>query len=227
MDKVLPWFILAALFVVWAGLEWLYYLTNIDRQPLLSTVAAIVVGAIAVWRIRRLRLWARRLKQGLEGERVVGQFLEGLRADGYLVLHDIEQDRGNIDHVLIGPTGVFAIETKTISKPTDRDAQIVYDGERVVVDGHVPDRDPLKQAEAGAAGIRSIIRERTGENVPVRPVALYPGWYIQRRCHSPQVWVLNEKYLPGWLDHEPETLTKSDVRRLAAVLEDYVRGRSC
>ena len=126
----------------------------------------------------------------------------------------------------VRPSGVYTIEAKVISKPTGRDAQITYDGKTVLVDGHVPDRDPLKQAEAGAARIRDIIHERTGQDVAVRPIVLYPGWFNNQRCRSPRVWVQNENYLPGWLDHEPETLTESDVRRITAVLADYVRGRN-
>jgi hypothetical protein len=36
-----------------------------------------------------------------------------LREDGWFALHDVHLDRGNIDHVLIGPAGIFTIETKS------------------------------------------------------------------------------------------------------------------
>ncbi|HEX6207640.1 MAG TPA: nuclease-related domain-containing protein [Actinomycetota bacterium] len=36
--------------------------------------------------------------------------LEGL--PGYRVIHDLDIGGGNVDHLVIGPTGVFAIETK-------------------------------------------------------------------------------------------------------------------
>ena len=92
------------------------------------------------------------------------------------------------------------------------------------MDGHTPDRDPLKQAEAGADRIREIIQERTGQTVQIRPVVFYPGWFIQRRCRSPKVWVLNENYLLGWLNHEPKSLSETDVRRYASVIADHVRA---
>jgi len=120
---------------------------------------------------------------------------------------------------------VFAIETKTVSKPNGRDARVVYDGEHVTVDGREPDRNPLTQAEGSARCIRHIIKERIGQDVPVQPVVLYPGWYIQRRCTQPRVWVLNENYLLGWLDHEPARLADSDIHRYATALADHVRAR--
>jgi hypothetical protein len=51
--------------------------------------------------------------QGAEGEEVVGQILEALRAEGWFVIHDVSFGRGNIDHILVGPGGIFTIETKS------------------------------------------------------------------------------------------------------------------
>jgi Nuclease-related domain len=51
--------------------------------------------------------------RGAASEQAVGQALAELRAHGFTVMHDIEQDgEGNIDHLVAGPTGVYLIETK-------------------------------------------------------------------------------------------------------------------
>jgi hypothetical protein len=49
----------------------------------------------------------------LGGEEAVGRLLAQLREDGFHSIHDIDTGHGNIDHVVVGPTGVFVIETKT------------------------------------------------------------------------------------------------------------------
>jgi hypothetical protein len=51
--------------------------------------------------------------QGAEGEETVGKILEGLREKGWCVIHDVSFGRGNIDHIVVGPGGVFTIETKS------------------------------------------------------------------------------------------------------------------
>lgn len=51
--------------------------------------------------------------QGAEGEEVVGRILEELAGDGWCVIHDVSFGRGNIDHVVIGPGGIFTVETKS------------------------------------------------------------------------------------------------------------------
>lgn len=51
--------------------------------------------------------------QGAEGEEVVGKILESLVEDGWHVIHDVCFGHGNIDHIVVGPGGIFTIETKS------------------------------------------------------------------------------------------------------------------
>jgi hypothetical protein len=52
--------------------------------------------------------------KGAQAERANGAKLDGLKERGWLVLHGYKRDRGgDIDHVVCGPTGVYAIETKS------------------------------------------------------------------------------------------------------------------
>ena len=51
--------------------------------------------------------------KGGNGEVAVGVDLEFLRAEGFIVMHDLEHVvPGNVDHLISGPTGAFMIETK-------------------------------------------------------------------------------------------------------------------
>jgi hypothetical protein len=49
---------------------------------------------------------------GLRGEREVARLLQELEAEGYRVLHDVQTAGGTVDHVVIGRSGVCAVETK-------------------------------------------------------------------------------------------------------------------
>lgn len=89
-----------------------------------------------------------------------------------------------------------------------------------------PDRDPLKQAAASADRIHEILQCMTGEEVDVRPVVIFPGWYVQVKCRRPRIWVVNEEYLRAWLDRDDEQLTSEQVRRYTAALEGYIRTRA-
>lgn len=52
--------------------------------------------------------------KGAAGERGLGRSLDGLRDEGFAVLHDrcIPGTRANIDHIVVSPAGVFVIDTK-------------------------------------------------------------------------------------------------------------------
>jgi hypothetical protein len=42
----------------------------------------------------------------------VAELLAGLEPDGYIAIHELDIGRGDADHVVVGPTGVFVVETK-------------------------------------------------------------------------------------------------------------------
>jgi Nuclease-related domain len=81
------------------------------RGPTLIGIELAVLGAIVVTnRVYEPRFdrWLR----GAQGEENVGAILDGLGVDGWHAIHDVSLGRGNVDHILIGPGGIFAIETK-------------------------------------------------------------------------------------------------------------------
>jgi hypothetical protein len=90
---------------------------------------------------------------GYFGECSVAEYLDELKHDGHFVFHDIPAKSTrynfNIDHVVVGPTGLFAIETKTRSKYWPREAKIrekiEFDGERLIFTGG-PDTSHIEQA---------------------------------------------------------------------------------
>lgn len=132
----------------------------------------------------------------------------------------------NLDHVLVGPSGVFLIETKTFSKPVRRDARVEYDGREVRVRGFKPDRDPVQQAEASSRWLAELLEQMVGRPCFVRPVVLFPGWYVDDTARKGQalVWVLNPKALRGFIEHEPMRFSPEDVSAVAFHLSRYGRA---
>lgn len=216
---------LALMMVLLAALEWWRWYTDMKPSPLVFTIAAGLALTYAVVRIWRALPRLRRLRQGLEGERAVGQFLERLRERGYVVFHDVVGAGFNVDHVLIGPKGVVTVETKTWAKPLTGQAKIVFDGETIRVGRALPDRDPVAQARAQASWIGSILAESTGQRIEVRAVVVFPGWFIETpKGAFKDVWVLEPKALPGFLDKEQVRLSRESVKLASFHLSRYIRG---
>jgi len=211
--------------IVVALLEWMDYLFAAPPAPVLYTMVAGAIVAFTIWRFYCMRRHVKALRLAVDGERAVGQFLERFRQSGYQVFHDMLGTGFNVDHVLIGPAGVFTMETKTWSKPTDSDARIMFDGESVKYGSNTPDRDPVTQALAQASWLRALLQESTGKVFHVWPVILFPGWFVEQLPGSKRrVWVLEPKALPGFIDKEPRRLSDEDAKLASFHLSRFIRA---
>jgi hypothetical protein len=81
----------------------------------LATLAGLTVAALVGWRLRfkpseQARAWQR----GARGEQQTARLLDRLGRDGYVVFHDLAMpdSPANIDHLVLGPSGVFVIDSK-------------------------------------------------------------------------------------------------------------------
>lgn len=220
-------FLVAFLVILLAALEWWRHFSGIPPQPWLYTIIAVGVAGYSARQIQQVWPQIEALRLAREGEQAIGQYLEHLRESGYQVFHDIPGQGFNVDHVVIGPAGVFTIETKTWSKPLRGETRIVVDGERIFANGVEPERNPLIQARAQATWLHELLKESTGRALLVRPAILFPGWFVER-CPGGQsdVWVLNPKAFPAFLGHESERLSAAEIKLAAFHLSRYVRARS-
>jgi len=162
--------VFALFLVLLAALEWIEYAQAIPPKPVLYSVPAVVALGYAVFRFFPVRREVRALRLGRDGEKDVGQKLEVLRKKGYEILHDIIGNGFNLDHVLIGPAGIFTVETKTHSKLVKGNPSILFDGDKIIVGGLEPERNPVVQAKAQASWLRELLAESTGRKFEVRPV---------------------------------------------------------
>jgi hypothetical protein len=225
-DDVFSYIAMAVFAVVLALHEWWRWFSNSPPQPEAFTVLALGTLAYTARKIVLARRKLKILRLARDGERTVGQFLESLRENGYRVLHDIVGNDFNVDHLLIGPKGVFTIETKTMSKPARGKPEIEYDGTQILVNGFKPDRDPVVQAKAQAHWIKDLVEELTGKSITVRPAVVYPGWFINQTTKGnwPDVWVLNPKALPAFIEKSDCKLSDEEVCSFHSHLSRYVRN---
>lgn len=117
-----------------------------------------------------------RWRKGAEGERIVSNFLNKLPV-GYFVFNDVmlPDGRGNIDHVVIGPNGIFVIETKNFS------GNYVVNGDEWLYKSHYKTQEvfksPGKQAKSNSMALRDYLA-RNGlnmDNVWINSIVAFNG----------------------------------------------------
>ena len=220
------------LFVIvmsWAlfSLELSRLLLQLSPSPGVYFVVALAITIVGAYRIVRTRRRIQRLRLARSGERAVGQHLESLRESGIHVFHDIPGDGFNIDHVLVGEQGIFAVETKTFSKPAKGKVKITYSDGVLFANGHKIERDPIIQAHAAAKWLAGMLQESTGRKLRAHPIVLFPGWWVDPLPlkEKQSIWVLEPKALSAFIEHSPATfrLSYEDVNLVSFHLSRYVR----
>jgi len=190
-------------------------------QPQLWFWIAIVTtlgGAIWLWRLVRV---ARRMNRGERGELHVADVLEELRSEGYKPVHDIVGNGFNVDHVLVGPGGVFAIETKYRSGK----GEITVRNEGVFVGDRLEEKDCLKQACGSAATIRELIHESCRTRVWVNAIVVFVGdWKIRNKWRDANVRVFTPERLFDYIRDQQPQLTRRGIELIASHLERSVKS---
>ncbi|MFZ3377456.1 MAG: nuclease-related domain-containing protein [Chthoniobacterales bacterium] len=228
-DRLIQLFLWAYSPLVMAGLVALQGVhAGVGVWITVAAIAAIasVWSAYRLWKVTNLH---RRIRLGFEGERHAGEALNQLMLVGYRIFHDflITDKPGairNIDHIVIGPNGVFAVETKTRRKAKgENGAKVTVLDNALQYPWGVDQRD-LAQAQENAGWLSAWLSKMTDQPVSVGSILVLPGWFIDRRC-KPVVTVLSGSEVAANIPKLNGTAkSDSEIRRLAAIIED--RNRS-
>lgn len=222
-DKVMGYVLvplLAWLLAIW---QWIYWWTGSKPSPGVGAVVASIATIYCAYRIRRVYPEFRNLNLGEKGERRVSEVLRTLRDRDYVTFDDLLLEGVNVDHVVVGPGGVFAVETKTFSIFGNVSAGI--DASGVLQFGGNPGfKDPLKQARASAAMVSSELKRWMHRDMWVNPVVVLPGWRIDPPKVETGVVILNEETIVEFFKTRPEKLNTSEIREICSHLDRSARS---
>lgn len=181
-------------------------------------VGGTIVGA--AWWVREMAqvfgAGAERERKGAEGEELTSSVLRPLRRHGWRVVHDVEYPgRGNVDHLLIGPGGIIAVDSK-------------YTSERLWVTPKAiggSQRNHIGQAKFSATLAERALAEAGLDHMAVQPALVFwgPG---APPIEGDQIMIQNTLVLEGrqaraWrltLRDRPSVLDKATVKSVASAI---------
>lgn len=141
------------------------------------TVAGLLLAGLCIGLAVVLHTGEKRLAayfKGAQGEERVARALHLLPA-GFTVFHGLllRGEASDMDHVVVGPSGVFVVETKNWS------GSITVSGEDVLYAGKRPDRSPLEQVKKAVGVLQNRLTARCGRTVSVCPVLCFAGGRLE------------------------------------------------
>jgi hypothetical protein len=144
-----------------------------------------------------------RRDRGAAGEEHVGSLLEELADGDWRVIHDASLGLGNVDHILIGPPGVFTVETKSHPGPV-----------RVArVHGAV-----LKQAQAQRRAIERVT------DLEVEPLIVFSrAWVDRPMARRKGVRVVPARMLLGYLGKREARLSQREIEQARTHVAEALR----
>ena len=148
----------------WGHTSWAYL-----GSALLGAVGAVYLCKYQTRQIDHYERQRKKWRTGAIGECMVADVLSALSHE-YWVINDVTTVSGNLDHVVVGPTGVFAIETKNWRGTVAADS----DGE-LVLNGKAASTPHVKHFVRRTMGVREQVMALTRrDELFIKAVMVFP-----------------------------------------------------
>jgi len=204
------WPLLAAIFL--CGL---FLGTVLPRVVLGVSGAGFLVAALfLVWAVRDGHKGIDSFFKGARGEEAVAVLLAALPR-GFHVFHDVMcGNSGGIDHVVVGPSGVFAIETKCWA------GAVTIEAGDFRVDGVSPTRPPLVQARASAHALALFLADKLDVVPACVPVVCFASNTFQDELmRRDEAVICNATALQAVIVTYAFHLSSDEIERIVKVME--------
>ncbi len=223
-------------------LLWLFYFASCLGIGVYMFLAGSLVFAVVLiaLTVAAMIWWALRLEKhvqlrrdhylGFLGERAVGEELNQLLAKGWSVFHDVEfhDNPGakpfNVDHVVVGTGGLFAIETKARRKRRDKGGhEVSFNGQRLIYPWGEEDWG-IKNARERAGHLAEWLSRNLERPIAATPVLALPGWMVHRKGAS-DLRVVSSGELLGVFKGEESNprLDSHTIQAIKALLDQKCR----
>lgn len=185
----------------------------------------IILALLILLRIKSQYKRIQDMRLGLDGELATAEELNQLMHYGYYVFHDFPGDHFNIDHVVIGPAGVFAVETKTRSKPVGKGkqgAKVFFKNSQLIFPNFQESKS-IQQAKEESKCLSDFVRKSVGKSVPVNAVLALPGWMVERQMNDGNIMVINPKEIVKYVTAKEIILDEQTIQQIKYQVEQRCR----
>ena len=182
-----------------------------------------LTALFAAWRLGRTILTRRQVRFVRDANVAVGHQLQQISTGANRVFHDVVTTAGVVDHVLVGQTGIYAVNV--VARRAGKNGSAILKGNNLSFSNR-QEQTPLVEITASTARLEKEICRLLGHKIRVRSVIAVPGWDIGEQANENHLLV-NERtiaMLRGWKD-QSDYLMNEDVDELQRDLTTRCRRR--
>jgi hypothetical protein len=201
---------------------WGYTLNGLFPMPKLSLVGAVLAFAIVVALMSVISNWSLKKIDAIDrnrlawrkcavGEHLVAEVLRGLPND-FIVVNDVTKRLANIDHIVIGPTGVYVIDTKNWKGTVAANGS----GE-LLVNGKATQKPSVKTTLRATMDFQSKLKALAEKDYFVRGLMVFPLAYVEANFGSTgHIHCLRDERLVDYIQNQTFS-TKLDADDIARI----------
>jgi hypothetical protein len=153
-------------------------------EPLLPAVGFVALEVYFSLGLKRTATEYDSACRSYENKLITGQAISAFSSSGYAIFHDFHHGDVIVDHLLVGPKGIFAIQTITHESPpiSDDPAKCIvqYNGRVLHFGENQSNHQAIDRAEATAEALSEWLSEPLEEPVAARAILSLPGWAVKR-----------------------------------------------
>jgi hypothetical protein len=146
-------------------------LTHVHNSGLLIGVGLGAGAEAAMVLFDSPPAYIERWRIGAEGEKATARQLGPLRRRGWMLFNDLDTGHGNIDRVLVGPAGVFVLESKRLT------GQVRVEVGKLIVRWHEDPKDGYENDSIANRARGATFDLHARLDVPVRAPGSKPSSY--------------------------------------------------
>ena len=192
-------------------------------QLWLQTGFLALAVLFAAWRLGHTILTRWQVRFLRDANVAVGHQLQQISTGANRVFHDVVTTAGVVDHVLVGQTGIYAVNV--VARRARKNGSAMLKGNNLSFSTR-QEQTPLVEITASTARLEKEICRLLGHKIRVRSVIAVPGWDIGEQTSENHLLV-NERtiaMLRGWKD-QSDYLMNEDVDALQQELTTRCRRK--
>ena len=145
--------------------------------------------------------------KGLTGETIVGYKLESL-SDDYYVINDLKTSYGNIDHIVIGSSGIYIIETKNFRG-------LITSSEKgeLLLNGQLTDKPFIRNFTATVMSIKKQIDVLSRKENYIQGLMVFPSAFLSAKWGTTSyIHCLTDDKLYDYFEKRVKRFSKEEVQ---------------